>query len=610
MSRVSDAQPIIHLSHVTLRYEHGVTALDDVSLSIRKGERICVLGPNGSGKSTLASVICGLLAPDEGDVSLVGESVKGEGGVDFEAYRRARRQIGLVFQNPDDQIVTSIVEEDVAFGPENLSIPPDEIGLRVERELRRVALERYAKADPSHLSGGQKQRLAIASALACEPTVLVLDEPGALLDVRGRRGIRRVMSALHEAGTTLIHVTHFMDEALDADRVFVMRKGRLILQGTPVEVFQHDEELTSIGLELPFCARLADELRGRGLELPFTCNVDELADALAAMLPDSHARQIVAASHQQDPEQRQSSAAASPGEKAALNCRDVGFSYGRADGREAKHPALADVSFLIRPGASVALVGQTGSGKSTLTRLLCALEVPDSGTVLVGGIDTRPRRNRRRLYGRIGYVMQHPERQLFAETVWEDVSYGPGNLHLSLEEIARRTEKALATVGLTGREKSSPFHLSGGQQRLCAIAGILAMQPHTLVLDEPTAGLDPSGRRLIRQILEEVRASGVTIVQVTHSMEDAARCDQVVVLGEGQLLADGLPGEVFAPANESMLHDAGLGLPEPTQWAMRLGLVPELPVISSDTSNAAPTCAPLTMDELVRVIGEVMGYGA
>ena len=196
---------------MTLRYgdeAHEVVALDDVTLAVQPGERICVLGANGSGKSTLASVVCGLLAPDEGTVSLLGEDVLGPHGVDFEAYRRARRGIGLVFQNPDDQIVTSIVEEDVAFGPENLGLPSDEIGRRVSRQLRRVAMEQYAQHDPSRLSGGQKQRVAIAGALAMEPQVLVLDEPGALLDVRGRRGIRRVMAELHEAGTTVMHITH------------------------------------------------------------------------------------------------------------------------------------------------------------------------------------------------------------------------------------------------------------------------------------------------------------------------------------------------------------------------------------------------------------------
>ena len=209
---------LVRLSHVSLFYEGGITALDDVSLELARGERLCVLGANGSGKSTLASVICGLLAPDAGEVELAGERVCAEGAPDLGAYRRARRSLGLVFQNPDDQIVTSIVADDVAFGPENLGVPRDQIAARVARELHRVAMDDYAQADPARLSGGQRQRVCIAGALAMEPAVLVLDEPASLLDVRGRLAILRVMGRLAAAGTTLVHVTHFMEEALEADR--------------------------------------------------------------------------------------------------------------------------------------------------------------------------------------------------------------------------------------------------------------------------------------------------------------------------------------------------------------------------------------------------------
>ena len=257
----------IRLSHVSLVYEGGVVALDDVSLEVARGERICVLGANGSGKSTLASVICGLLAPDAGAVELVGERVCSDGRPDLEAYRRARRNLGLVFQNPDDQIVTSVVEDDVAFGPENLGLPREEIAARVARELHRVALDDYAAADPSRLSGGQKQRVAIAGALAMEPDVLVLDEPGSLLDVRGRSAILRVMGRLAKAGTTLVHVTHFMEEAVEADRVIVLDRGRIVLEGTPDEVFAHGAELLELGLEVPFAARLSQRLG-----LPWTCS--------------------------------------------------------------------------------------------------------------------------------------------------------------------------------------------------------------------------------------------------------------------------------------------------------------------------------------------------
>lgn len=556
--------PILSLSQVTLRYEHGVTALDDVSLDVAPGERICVLGPNGSGKSTLASVLCGLLAPDEGTVELVGERVVGSQGVDFAAYRRARRVLGLVFQNPDDQMVTSVVEEDVAFGPENLGVAAKEIGERVERELRRVALDRYAKADPAHLSGGQKQRVAIAGALAMEPQVLVLDEPGALLDVRGRRGVMRVMERLHDAGTTIVHVTHFMEEALAADRVLVMSEGRIILQGAPCDVFSHGTELSTLGLEEPFVARLAEALRERGVSVPWTCDDAELRASLSqvvAALPP-----VAQAEAASPPSAPPADADAEP----AVRASSLVYSYGDTDAREARQVALDGVSFAIGRGSMTAIVGQTGSGKSTLLRLLCALEVPDAGSLVVEGIDTGDRRRRRRLHGRVGYVMQHPERQLFAETVWDDVAYGPTNLRLPADEVERRCHEALSLVGLAGRERTSPFHLSGGQQRLCALAGILAMEPGVLVLDEPTAGLDPHGRAQLRRIIDRVHARGTTVIQVTHAMGDAATCDQIVMLDDGRVLLEGTPEEVFVPEHAELLRASGLGLPDALAWALRL----------------------------------------
>ncbi len=497
--------------------------------------------------------------------------------MDLEAYRRARHGIGLVFQNPDDQIVTTVVAEDVAFGPENLGVPSDQIGLRVARELHRVALDDYAGMNPARLSGGQKQRVAIAGALAMERQVLVLDEPGALLDVRGRRSIMHVMDRLHAAGTTLVHITHFMDEALAADRVIVMDHGRIALEGTPDEVFSHGEKVRDLSLEMPFAARLTTALRDGGVDVPWTCDEDELRKSLAR----------VCAGGNQTPRTPAPLVRESLGEPV-VTCEHVGYSYSDAShGRD----ALSDVSLSLRRGTTCAIVGQTGSGKSTLLRLVCALEVPDVGRVVIDGIATEKRRERRRLRGVVGFVMQHPERQLFARTVLEDVSYGPRNMHLSSDEADRRVERALALVGLSEKVDASPFELSGGQRRLCAIAGILAMEPRILVLDEPNAGLDPHGRAEVRRILAEVKGAGVTVVQVTHSMEDAAACDEVVVLNQSRLLMHRTPDEVFSPENERLLRESGLGLPAPLRFALAL-----------EQDGAEPLGNPLTEDALVSAI--------
>lgn len=542
-SVTAGAEVPVRLAHVTLRYGNSA-ALDDVTLEVCRGERVCVLGANGSGKSTLASVICGLLAPDEGDVELAGHAVCTGGVPDLAAYRDARRQLGLVFQNPDDQIVTSVVADDVAFGPENLGVPRAQISVRVARELRRVAMEKYAHADPSRLSGGQRQRVCIAGALAMEPAVLVLDEPSSLLDVRGRAAIMRVMGRLAAAGATLVHVTHFMDEALAADRVVVMQHGHVALEGTPDEVFaaKNAQVIEALGLEMPFEARLAVALRQAGAA----------GGAIAAPGAPSDEKPAACAA---------CAACAHTAEPLAILARDLGFSYGPGA------QALDGVSLEVPVRATTAIVGQTGSGKSTLLRLLCGLEAADAGSLTVCGINAATKRGRRQVRRAVGYVMQHPERQLFAQTVAEDVAFGPRNQGLSAVEVEGRVAHALDLVGLADRRDASPFELSGGQQRLAAIAGVLAMEPELLVLDEPTAGLDPRGRARLRALMADLAAHGVTLLQVTHSMEDAARADHVVVLDQSHVLAAGTPAEVFCPANEPQLTAVGLGLPRPLAYA-------------------------------------------
>ena len=570
---------IISLDHVTLDYENGIQALNDVSLQVRAGEHVCILGSNGSGKSTLASVVAGLLAPDAGTVTVAG--IRGfdserDDPIDFEAYRKIRRKVGIVFQNPDDQIVTTVVSEDVAFGPENLGLSPEEIELRVTRELKRVALTNLAQADPTHLSGGQKQRVAIAGALAMEPDIIVFDEPGALLDVRGRSSIMNVMGRLTNDGTTVLHITHFMDEALGADRVIVLDRSKVILEGTPDEVFSQRDVLTRIGLEVPFAEQIAAEL-----DLPWCLRKSELCQNIMAAARQDQGTTLTALMRQ---------IRGNANDEVVLEANHVSFSYGSGT------LALDDISFQIRRNTLVAIVGQTGSGKSTLLRLLASLEAPTKGTIRISGIDTSRKRNRKRLWGKVGYVMQHPERQLFAETVIKDVMFGPSNLGLSNTEAEERARKALATVGLHGVEGASPFELSGGQQRLCALAGILAMDPTILVMDEPTAGLDPKGRQEIKKILGNVLAAGTTVVQVTHSMEDAAESDEVIVLDRAKIAYQGRPDEVYCPKNGSDLYQIGLGLPDPMGLALML-----------EDEGLSLVFDPLTSQELVDELVPIVG---
>ena len=550
------------LDGVRLTYDGGATwALDGVTLGIHAGERVCVLGANGSGKSTLAQLLAGLEAPDEGTVELAGLLAYDGRSVDADAYRRARLRTGLVFQNPEDQIVTSVVEDDVAFGPENLGLSRGDIASRVEEELSRVALGNLAGADPARLSGGQQQRVAIAGALAMHPDLLVLDEPGAMLDVRGRRGIMRVLEKLQGAGVTLVHITHFMEEALEADRVIVLDHGHVALDGTPEDVFSQPGRMQQAGLDLPLVERVALELG-----LSPCSSAQALARELGPLAPQaartsqatSSADVTKACARDTEPGTRAAS------HDLALSLSHVSFSYG--DGPAGDDPVLADVSLGVGPGELVALAGHTGSGKSTIARLCCALALPDSGAVTACGVDTSEKDAMRRLRGRVGYVMQRPERQLFAPTVFEDVAYGPRNLGLPDSEVNARVHAQLEALGISEKAGCSPFELSGGQQRLAALAGVLAMEPDVLVLDEPVAGLDPHGARLLRNTIRSLRERGMAMLLVSHSMEDVAElADRIVVLGNGRIELEGTPTSVFS--HEERLRDLGLGLPSPLALA-------------------------------------------
>lgn len=273
---------LIEIQNVSYAYEDAaVKALNNVSLTINDGEFVAVVGHNGSGKSTLAKHLNALLLPTEGKVLVDGMDTADEADT-----LSIRQRVGMVFQNPDNQLVTTIVEEDVAFGPENIGVPGNEIRTRVDRALAAVGMEKYAHSAPNMLSGGQKQRIAIAGMLAMQPKVLVLDEATAMLDPKGRRDIIDLVTKLHrENGITVVMITQYMEEAIGADRVAVMSGGELILEGTPKEVFSQDELLHKHRLDVPVMQQLANRLNARGANLPKSIlSVEEMAQAICQSL--------------------------------------------------------------------------------------------------------------------------------------------------------------------------------------------------------------------------------------------------------------------------------------------------------------------------------------
>lgn len=547
------AGPIIACNDVHVAYPGSEKeALRGVTFSIPAGQHVCILGGNGSGKSTLLQLFNALVLPSSGTVTIFGLNTS-EPGRALEIRGRA----ACVFQHPEDQMVTSIVADDAAFGPENLCIPQPEIARRVDEALASVDMAECAQADPADLSGGQKQRVAIAGALAMEPDILLLDEPCAMLDLEGRRAVMGIIARLNARGITIVHVTHFMDDALAADRVLLLEQGNLAFDGTPAEAFSQPERIRDLGLELP----------NRSWEA-VTANVVSVSERE----PMGHAGAHGASAGLADTPADLTSAhgASTP----SIAFEDVSFSYtaarnprkrtrftfgGRArSDRDARSQdtatplALKGLSFTAQPGTLTALIGRTGSGKSTTAELACALKLPFSGHVIVGGIDTADLSRRRELRRQVGYVSQLAERQLFAETVFDDIAFGPRNLKLPEEEVTRRVRRALEAVGMCPTDDllhRSPFALSGGQQRNVALAGVLAMEQPVLVLDEPMAGLDPRGRDSVRRVLRELKRAGTTLLMVTHSMEDVAQiADQAILLDHGTLVASGTPATVLSQA--------------------------------------------------------------
>ncbi len=585
---------MIDLSDVRFSYDGKAPALAGVSAHVNAGEFVCILGGNGSGKSTLAKHLNALLLPDQGTVTVDGMST-----ADAECTYLIRQTAGMVFQNPDDQLVSTLVEDDVAFGPENLGIQLPELRERVTRALADVGLAGFERKEAHALSGGQKQRVAIAGVLAMNPRILILDEASAMLDPRGRAGLMRVCRELHERGFTIVMITHFMEEAAQADRVTVLESGKVVCDGSPAHVLLQEDLLHRLNLDVPFATHLSHALRTAGVAVAPTVDDDALAAEILSLAKDSLLAGAASAAGQGVPANAGDAVDGAAGETTddtAADCADavirfenVSFTYDPSEAKRKRKRApaqrqadwgnspdsiwaLSDVSFAVKPGEFLGIAGHTGSGKSTLVQHMNGILKPTRGRVMVRGLDMADKRSEAELRGTVGVVFQYPEHQLFAETVYKDVAFGPRNLGLPDDEVGERVHRALSRVGLDfdAVSQKSPFELSGGQQRRVAFAGILAMEPSVLVLDEPAAGLDPAGRRSFLQLIARLhKQEGLTVVMVSHNMDDlAAMCDRVLIMNEGCLQSAGAPSRVFLDVEG--LRSIGLGATSAQSMAVKL----------------------------------------
>jgi len=597
--------PIITTRGLSFSYnphsQHPIHALRGIDLDVHPGEYLLVIGHNGSGKSTLAKHFNALLRPTGGEVRIKGLDTR-----DPANTLSVRRAVGMVFQVPDNQIVATVVEEDVAFGPENLGVPSGELRERVDWALDLVGMAEHRHRQPHCLSAGQKQRVAIAGMMAMKPDVLVLDEATAMLDPEGRRDVLEVVRKLNGEGLTVVAITHFMDEAAEGDRVVVLKEGRIAMGDSPRELFARVDELCALQLGVPQITELAYFLNQRDPTFPpDLLTVGELADAVervanapnnaddSSLPPLARTRAVPAPMVPSE----QTLAIAKEDDQPLVQVRDLHHTYLRGTPLEA--PALHGVSLEVNKGEAVGLIGRAGSGKSTLAQHLNGLLRPrEPGRVRVGGHDlSDPGVDVRRIRQRVGLVFQYPEQQLFERLVGDDIAFGLKKLGMARLERVERVRWAMEAVGLDFEafKDRYTFSLSGGEMRKAALAGVLALRPEVLILDESTSGLDPRSRReLLDRLLALHREEGLTLVFVSPSMEDVAELvDRVYVLDEGRVALSGPVREVFA--RPEALRRYGLGVPQVT------GVIHEL-----RRRGLAVEGVPLTVAEGVEAIWKTL----
>jgi energy-coupling factor transport system ATP-binding protein len=463
----------------------------------------------------------------------------------------------MVFQSPEDQIVGMTVEEDIAFGPENLGIAPAEIRRRVNAALETVNMEQFRLRPPHQLSAGQMQRVALAGILAMRPRCIVFDEATSMLDPQGRREVMELLLQLNSEGLTIIYITHFMEEAALARRVIALNLGRIVLDGAPAEVFSSQTRLEEIGLSLPPAAVLAESLRPALPTLPHGLLTGE---ALLSALPPCSTPRVLADGGR-GKSKRESS--------VLIEVANLGFTY--LKGTPFAQRALVDVSLKAGEHVNHGLIGATGSGKSTLLQHLNGLIRPQEGTVKVGPFDLNdakiPLKN---VCQFAGLAFQNPEAQFFEQYVGDEIAFGPRQMGMK-SGLARPVRQAMELVGLDFEKFKDrlTFTLSGGEKRKVALASVLALSPTILLLDEPLAGMDPLSHRELLAGLKGLSERGMTLVVSSHYMEDLVDLvEDLTLLKSGKDVLSGSTSTVFS--SEENLRQSGLEPPLVTQVSQRL----------------------------------------
>jgi len=486
--------------------------LQNIDFSVESGEYVCIAGTNGSGKSTLLRIINALQEPQSGTVKLEGINIHSPEGISH-----VRQNLGMVFQNPENQIISTMVEEDLAFGPENLGWPRERILEAIDEILKQVDMIQYRHRPTHQLSAGQRQRIALAGVLIMNPRCLILDEATTMLNPSAREEFLAFIKELHHQGMTILSVTHEMEELLQADRVLVLQQGRLILDSTPEKLLR-SENLKEMGLQALPWTELARKKHWNIPTLPLS--LEDFYQAGNWEHPPEKTERIY------------------PGGKTLLQLKEVFFQY------ESGVEALKNIDLELKEGERLILAGETGSGKSTLLQLVAGLRYPAKGRLEWQGQPPV-----------CALAFQNPEAQLFKVFLGDDVAFGPLNQGIKGKELVQRVRLAMERVGLpylVYRDRKVR-ELSGGEQRKAALAGVLALNPSVLLLDEPTAGLDPQARKELNRLLDHLQEEGCTLVIATHHMDEAARGDRILHLQGGEAAFIGLQEEFFYQKRQGLL---------------------------------------------------------
>lgn len=573
----------IELSDVSYRYPRtNRTVIKDLSLTVSRGEVLAILGENGAGKSTLCKILNGIIPHS------VGGRMKGQvviEGIDTQSssIKELSTKVGIVLEDPETQLFTTSVLNEVAFGPENLCMPVEEILRRANRVLELVRLNGYEDHPPSALSGGQKQRLAIAAGLVMQPSILVLDEATSQIDPLGVLEVLSLVKKLNkELGMTIVMATDQSEEvAKIADHVLVLDEGSKVAYGTPREIYADVGLFKKHMIRAPQVSQLGAVLQEEGHPLPiFPVEIEEAREGIVEILDEGSRTSPSAVRRPADGIQKETQTQSG---ETVITVDELTYVYKPQDVL-----AVDGVSFQIDQGEFIAIIGQNGSGKTTILKNLLGLLHPTEGNVTVAGYDTS-QTPVSELAKHVGFVLQNPDQQLFAETVEQEIAFGPQNLGFDDQEIKRRVDEVMRLVNLECDKGEFPPALPKGERAKVVIASALAMDPEIMILDEPTTGQDYKGCHQILQVARNLHKENRTVVFVTHNMPLVAEyAHRVIIMCNGRILIDSKTEDIFSQPD--LIKEAHIIPPQITELSQRLAGCVEFSKL------------PMTVEELSREI--------